>query len=358
MFINFHRAEYAMYLAVLPRYREACIERLKAIFGDSLELFAAPAHLDRTVKTGIAKSLYKETGIVRIKNRMFIQYRHLRRAFFAKNLVVDLNPRSLAAWFLLASRRPVAPFRTLVWGHLYPKLGKDTSTAGLRRLMRRLSDGTVSYTYAHQDAARRDLIGQDVWAAPNALYSHDSIHAGPSDAGRYHFVFVGRLEPSKKPGMLIEALRFLPVEIGLTIVGGGTMEAALEKRAMELGLRDRVRFLGWVDNVDELRTVYGTAFASVSPGFAGLGLTQSLGFGVPQAVSRNEVHSPEIELESTGGVRWFKTDSEEDLARVLLELHMEAPKLPLQNVSEYVRMYYSAETMAHGLSRALIGNVG
>lgn len=357
MFAKFRRAKYAMYLAVLPRYRDACMEHLKASLGESLELFAAPAHLDRTVKTGILPSLYKETGILRIRNRAFVQYRHLGRAFFAQNLVVDLNPRSLTAWFLLVSRRLVPRFRTLVWGHLYPKLGKDTATAALRRLMRRLSNGTVSYTYAHKEAARHDLAKQEVWAAPNALYSRDAIHGGSSDVDRNRFLYVGRLEPSKKPDMLIDALQFLPREIGLTIAGGGSMEATLQERVVELGMRDRVSFLGWVEKVDELRAVYGTAFASVSPGFAGLALTQSLGFGVPQAVSRDEMHSPEIELESTGGVRWFETDSSEDLARVLLELQVEAASLPLPNVSEYVRMYYSAETMADGLSRALIGSM-
>ena len=71
----------------------------------------------------------------------------------------------------------------------------------------------------------------------------------------------------------------------------------------ELGIGDKVNFAGWIDNPDSLRQFYSKAFCSASPAFAGLGLTQSLGFGVPMVVADDEPHSPEIELESTGAGR-------------------------------------------------------
>src|SRR5207248_11625357 len=58
---------------------------------------------------------------------------------------------------------------------------------------------------------------------------------------------------------------------------------------------DRIRFLGEITDFEELRRVYGTALASVSPGYVGLSLTQSLWFGVPAIIARDEPHSPEIE---------------------------------------------------------------
>lgn len=351
------RAEFAMYLAVLPKYREACIGHLRDSLGDSLELFAASAHLEPSVKTGISNAWYKDTGIIRIAGKAFIQYRHFNRAMRADNLIVDLNPRSVTAWLLLISRRRR---RTLVWGHLYPKAGKNASTSRLRRAMRRLANGTISYTYTHRDAAVKDLPGQPVWVAPNALYDRALMTPSDSDEYRDAAVYVGRLVASKKVHLLIEAMAILAPKLPnfrMVLVGDGEELHELVGLATKFGIEDSIEFLGWVDNVVDLQTVYSSAFCSLSPGFAGLGLTQSLGFGVPMIVSRDEEHSPEIELATTGGVSWFETDSAQSLARAIETSWEAKATLPLSNISKETGRMYSAEAMSFGLECALTGKL-
>ena len=73
-----------------------------------------------------------------LAGRAFVQTGHWRDAIQARTLVVDLNPRSLNAWVLLAVRR-AARRRTLVWGHLYPVRGGTSVTARLRAAMRRIA---------------------------------------------------------------------------------------------------------------------------------------------------------------------------------------------------------------------------
>ena len=51
---------------------------------------------------------------------------------------------------------------------------------------------------------------------------------------------------------------------------------------------------------EPLRAVYDTALCSVSPGYVGLSLIQSLWFGVPAIIARDEPHSPEIEAALEG----------------------------------------------------------
>jgi glycosyltransferase involved in cell wall biosynthesis len=139
----------------------------------------------------------------------------------------------------------------------------------------------------------------------------------------------------------------------LVLVGGGEREAAIRELVDELGISARVDMPGWEEGDALLRPRYSRAFCTVSPGFAGLGLTQSLGYGVPCAVARDERHSPEIELADTGAVHWFESDSAAALSNALTDLWRDRQDLPLTEVSAQVRTLYSAEAMADGLTAAL-----
>jgi len=63
-------------------------------------------------------------------------------------------------------------------------------------------------------------------------------------------VSVGRLDHPKNPGLLIEAFSLLPTDCQavLIIVGDGVLRGALERRCQELGISDRVTFLGYSSN--------------------------------------------------------------------------------------------------------------
>ena len=76
-------------------------------------------------------------------------------------------------------------------------------------------------------------------------------------------VFAGRLGPQKDVGTLLEALVHVPAAT-LAVAGDGPERAPLERRADELGLDGRVRFLGSVPRETVLR-LFGAADASVLP---------------------------------------------------------------------------------------------
>lgn len=139
----------------------------------------------------------------------------------------------------------------------------------------------------------------------------------------------------------------------LVLVGGGTEEVKLKQLVKDLGIENQVIFPGWIDDVASLRTYYERAFCTASPGFAGLGLTQSLGFGVPMIIADKEPHSPEIELDESGGVAYFESDSDVSLSRELLRNWEKRESLPDTHLSDYTRARYSAEAMASGLLSAL-----
>ena len=346
----------AFYLAVLPSYRSQCIELLRAAFGDRLVLLVSRAHLDRTVKTGIPIDQYRSVRMVRFGGRAFLQIGGWLPATRAHTTVIDLNPRSLSAWLILLARK-VARRRTLVWGHVYPRGGAGSKTAELRLLMRRIASGTISYTFTDRDKAIADLPCQRVWVATNALYKSAAIIPRASCGPLTDVLYVGRFEAAKKVDLLVEGfLRFSALRPGarLVLIGDGSKRAELREQVRSAGAEGKVLFGGWIEGAERLREMYALAFCSVSPGFAGLGLTQSLGFGVPVLVAQDEPHSPEIELATQCQVRFFKSNSPDSLSEALEDAWRTRSDVPILADSRYVAEHYSAESMSRGLIDAVL----
>lgn len=76
-------------------------------------------------------------------------------------------------------------------------------------------------------------------------------------------VFAGRLGPQKSFGTALEALARVP-DVALLVAGDGPERAALERRTGELGLDERVRFLGSVPR-ERVLELFHAADASLLP---------------------------------------------------------------------------------------------
>ncbi|MEV8239976.1 glycosyltransferase [Microbacterium testaceum] len=344
-----------MYLAVLPSYRRECIAALLNA-NPAVELYCAEAHLNRSVRTGIDPSLYTRTKLIRFRGKAFLQLGSWRRALRLKNLIVDLNPRSGTAWILLSIRRLLGR-RTVVWGHLHPRAEGKGGTA--RRTMRRLAHGTVCYTYTQASEARQEMPEQPVWVAPNALYRQDQLRPGQTVTDRDAVLYVGRLEEEKRVDLFVDAFAASGLSargVRAIVVGYGEKRRALEVQAELKGVGDSIVFAGQIESPEALAKLYDQAFCSVSPGFGGLGITQSMGFGVPIVITAGIQHSPEIELVEhwPSATYWARGESAE-FGRALQAAFNDRSNVPRNEVQRDVRLRYSAESMAAGLLDALRG---
>jgi glycosyltransferase involved in cell wall biosynthesis len=362
---------YVIYVAVLPVYRRHCVGELGNLFGDTLGFFAGIEHADPTVRSGLDPTAYTEiNNHFALNRRLMFQTGEWRQVLGAETAVLDLNPRNLSVWLLTALRR-LNGRRTLHWGHLHPRRGSQSKTMWMRTLLRRLSDGTILYGYESVKPALSALPNCPVWVAPNALYLlQDLLAPALPDRGgqtntdrveqqavrRTRITYVGRLVPEKKVMLLVRAFAASAASRDgaiLTIVGIGSLEAPLEELATTLSCSDSVRFLGEVNDINRLRHIYAESVCSVSPGYAGLCVTQSLGFGVPILVARNEPHAPEIELAEHGGVTFFESDSTEALSQAIDLAWAERHSVDVETIRARVIGHYSAEAMALGIGRAL-----
>ena len=178
-----------------------------------------------------------------------------------------------------------------------------------------------------------------------------------------NFIYVGRLIPSKKPMLLLEAfaeaVEGLPTDCELIYAGDGPLKTILQIRSQELGLQTRVKFEGHVSEVGKLGELYSTAIASVSPGYCGLSLIQSLGFGIPMIIARDEPHAPEIEAAVEGvNSRMFVSDSRVSLAKTLLDFAKDRDVWIARRaqIASWCAERYSVEVMSAGLLDAVGGS--
>ncbi|KWX26177.1 glycosyltransferase [Mycolicibacterium wolinskyi] len=350
----------AVITAGFPDYRRNFLSELRDAFaenGDELVLVGGDVYSDPTVRSA------EFAGVVKLRNRHWLGRRILWQPGALRYLdgldvvVVDLNPRSLTACLVLLISK-VKRTRTLVWGHILPRAGASARTVPIRRAMRRFADGVISYTWTDAELVRTEDPGTDVWVASNGLYRASDLGWDPTTP-RTDTIYVGRLEPAKKPELLVRAFAHardrLPADARLRIVGDGSLRGRLEELAGELGIGADVIFPGHVSDLERLREFYSTAVVSASPGYVGLSLTQSLGFGVPMVVADDEPHAPEVELLNDVTGLYFTAGSVESLADKLVEVYTKPEAWDHEAIVRQVQNTYSSSAMADGFQRALRG---
>jgi len=164
---------------------------------------------------------------------------------------------------LLASRRKSLR-RTIVWEH---SLVNQHVEASLRlRLLRAIA--RPLYRRAAATVVVSDLVADDLTQAgfampiiiPNLIRPLADCAASEPIAGR--LLTMGALVKVKNQNLALETLALLPPSYTLDIVGDGPDRLALEQRAEQLGIADRVNFCGYVENPE---TYYRRAEIVVQP---------------------------------------------------------------------------------------------
>jgi glycosyltransferase involved in cell wall biosynthesis len=154
----------------------------------------------------------------------------------------------------------------------------------------------------------------------------------------------------------LKAAEDLPAECRLVIVGDGPLRDSLVAKVQAHEFGSRIDLPGTVTCIKELQRLYANAIAGVSPGYVGLSITQSLGFGVPMIISRNEPHAPEIEAAQDGqNAVFFETDNRDALASTLVDVYRDRERWRdlRESISAQCVRDYSAERMAQGFLEAV-----
>lgn len=234
-----------------------------------------------------------------------------------------------------------------LWGDFVAHLGasrlRQTLTRLVERVIMRRADRVVVATPADSRvvADRYGIEAQRITVIPNYV---DTERFRPlpdtmPEPGR--IAFVGRLEHQKNVESLIDAMRGLE-GLRLTIVGDGSLRAAFEKRARELGVA--VEFLGRIPHA-RLPAVLHRAEVFVLPShYEGTpkALLEAMACGVPVIGAR----SPGIrEILTHGETGFLCGTSADEIRAALLEVLGDAGlRVRLrEGGTQYVRQHCSLD---------------
>jgi glycosyltransferase involved in cell wall biosynthesis len=231
----------------------------------------------------------RATGVLRAVSAV----RSAVRAFSPDVVVAHNVSASLVS--RLAARRPVV---TVFHGVAEADLG------GAARILRRTSSAVVAV--AEASAERLRALGVTTEVIPNAVFAEPprvdrAAVRGVLGIGADVPVALcpARLEPQKRHDVLLEAWGMVAGAM-LLLAGDGSLRADLEHRAEELGVADRVRFLGTrCDVPDLLEAADVTVLTSDWEGMP-IAVLESLAAGRPVVAS--DVDGVREALAGGGGV--------------------------------------------------------
>jgi len=241
---------------------------------------------------------------------------------------------------LLAAKINSVP--TILWGHGYSKHERAWRRA-IRNSVAR--PGTALMFYDRKTADRFVAEGWDperIFVAQNAIDQSPIEQAkaawrqDPSRLevfkkekglnGKDVLLYVSRFEEANRVDLLLRAVAAIQADypnVEVVLIGReNSVTNQLRGLSKELGITDRVRFLGPIYDEDELAPWFLASKLFVYPANMGLSLLHAFGYGLPVVTNDNLAqHGPEINtlLPAHNG-QLFRDGDSEDLARVLATL--------------------------------------
>lgn len=182
------------------------------------------------------------------------------------------------------------PLVSWVHGPLLDVLEMSKASWWRRQLLKRVY-GYVDRFVCVSHSAQYSLLGfvspNRTVVIPNGLAPLvDDVDAFVSDMHTSSLTnlrlgYIGRLSREKRPHLLIETLRCLPIDAHLSLVGDGVLRLALEDAGKDLIANGRLRFLGHQVSSRSLYTPYQVTLLTSK--FEGCPMTalESLSCGVP-----------------------------------------------------------------------------
>jgi glycosyltransferase involved in cell wall biosynthesis len=221
-------------------------------------------------------------------------YRALRRKPYDA-VIVSLGGRSHLGAVAAAASRSRVPMILWVDMWFYPRtithnVGRPLVHHLLRRADSVVSCGSHVTRWIEDEAGRTHAI----YEMPNAVDNdHFARTVGSEELAGFRArhrldgftaSFVGRLEPEKGLGFLLQALRGCGESIDLVVAGDGSLRKPLTDLSHDLGISRRVRFIGWLSQND-LPTLYHASNLLVLPSISTRLVKETWGLTVNEAMN-------------------------------------------------------------------------
>ncbi|MCZ7556602.1 MAG: glycosyltransferase [Bacteroidia bacterium] len=165
------------------------------------------------------------------------------------------------------------------------------------------------------------------------------------------FVFVGRMEPQKLPGLPLDALTYFPdtVRCSIGYYGGGTLQDELRAKADLLSRPDATRFHGYVDNPwTEIGNPMALLFPSDALDALPYAILEAFAAAVP-VIASDLPQLRELVRPGETGLLFTPGDAHSLADRMLYALeHPDTMRTMGAQARVFVREHFSMQAMLHG----------
>jgi len=164
-----------------------------------------------------------------------------------------------------------------------------------------LADGVIvrGTKLRHYAEALNSNVIETVPISLNAPHNRVSRRREPCASEHLRILYVGKVTYEKGVDLLLHAFVSLRREfpqrlLTLTVVGSGTQFSTLQKLASDLKLDSCVQFLGYIDDMKQLREFYADADLLVVP--------STSSEGVPRVIEEAIIYGIPVIASATGGI--------------------------------------------------------
>ncbi len=334
----------------VPDYRKFFFDYLYKKITSNFELYGGGEYFQTSIKSDKKIDRKSAKNYFFLRRKILFQTGIWHLLFKDVILVLELNPRIISNWIFLIIRF-ILKKETVLWGHAWSKKGINSKSDWVRNIMRILASKIIVYTYQQREELQIKMPNKVILVAPNAILNKDKIVVAKSKEYS-HLIYVGRLVASKKPLFLVQTLLKyrdeLPQNMKLFLIGEGEEKQKIIELVKENKAESFILVKNHVSDYESLKEMYAQSLFSISPGYIGLSVTQSFGYGVPMLVSKDEYHSPEIEavIPFENSI-FFETDNQVDFSKKIKQFftHKERWISKRTQIAVSCKKKYSVETM-------------
>jgi len=252
---------------------------------------------------------------------------------------------ALLARQMLAARGRHLPFITTLHGTDITLVGQDRSYLPITRFGITQSDGVTAISSHLRDRTReafaidseieviRNFVNCDVYVRnPQLIAAMRPQFAGPEEKLLVH---LSNFRPVKRILDVVETFARVAraVPSRLLLIGDGPDRSAAERLALQLGIQDRIHFLGKQDNVNELLPLADLMLLPSEMESFGLAALEAMACGVP-AIATRVGGVPELIDDGVNG-RLLEVADVEGMAQAAIALLTDEPAR--QRIAEAAR---------------------
>jgi N-acetyl-alpha-D-glucosaminyl L-malate synthase BshA len=248
---------------------------------------------------------------------------------------------ALLARQMLAARGRHLPFITTLHGTDITLVGQDRSYLPITRFGITQSDGVTAISSHLRDRTReafdidseieviRNFVNCDVYVRnPSLIAQMRPQFAAPATATQPEeklLVHLSNFRPVKRILDVVETFARVAraVPSRLLLIGDGPDRSAAERLALQLGIQDRIHFLGKQDNVNELLPVADLMLMPSEMESFGLAALEAMACGVP-AIATRVGGVPELIDDGVNG-RLFEVGDVAGMAQAAIALLTDEP---------------------------------